>query len=204
MNASHSYIVSFDIGVKNLAYCVSKVDRNDENVLKNITVVAWEVENLGDTKDSQDLCDTLQDLVGDICKALPRIDIVLIENQPSLLNPVMKTIQVMLFTLFCKHVRSVVHGGQVKLVSAQGKTKTIKLLNAESQEEILRQCQGKSKYQATKFKSVQIAKRLLNPQENKLVPLSAPDELIHKFNVCKKKDDLADCLLQLIYFVYAL
>jgi hypothetical protein len=118
--------ISFDIGVKNLAMCILR--KTDV-----ITVIDWRIivlaEAKKDIKGIEDISERIylemDNVVGDLkAKGIDRIDYVLIENQPSNLNGIMKTIQHIIYGYFnlIKHWDKEVDN--VILVNASLKTKT--------------------------------------------------------------------------------
>ena len=95
--------ISFDIGIKNLALCIL------ENKDNNITIIDWRVITLADKKKdvnglnliSEILFYELDNIIGCIEELnYDTIDYVIIENQPSNLNGIMKSIQLLIFSYF--------------------------------------------------------------------------------------------------------
>ena len=87
-------ILSWDVGIYNLSYCVL------ESIENKIDILDWDIINLIDNEEMKKNR-TL------IFENIPRklyeksnlldVDIVVIENQPSLKNPQMKSIQMILY-----------------------------------------------------------------------------------------------------------
>lgn len=111
------------------------------------------------------------------------IDVVIVENQPCVKNPTMKTLQVALCTYFqtmqMLHPRFIPRVGGVKVVSASSK------LGAE--------WKGLS-YGDRKKRAVALAKGLLDT-------VVCPDDLRQRFACCVKKDDMADAFLLAMAFL---
>ena len=112
-------------------------------------------------------------------------EIICIENQPALKNPVMKTVQMILYSYF------MIEGAtkdkpveQVHMINARNKLKVYKGPEVE--------CKFTDKYKKNKFLSVEYTKNMILNQDNKFIDL---------FTESKKKDDLADAYLQGIYFI---
>ena len=112
-------------------------------------------------------------------------DVICIENQPALKNPVMKTVQMILYSYF------MIEGAtkdklvdQVHMINARNKLKVYKGPPVE--------CKYKEKYKRNKYLSVEYTKNMILNEEKKFIDL---------FNESKKKDDLADAYLQGIYFI---
>ena len=112
-------------------------------------------------------------------------DVICIENQPALKNPVMKTVQMILYSYF------MIEGAtkdklveQVHMINARNKLKVYKGPEVE--------CKFKEKYKRNKYLSVEYTKNMI---------LEEDQEFIDLFNESKKKDDLADAYLQGIYYI---
>ena len=164
-----SKILSFDVGIKNLAYA--------EYCTKDDKLLRWDVISINYDKSDIDgsyasLACILDELFDD------EYSTVLIENQPSMKNPVMKTIQcgIHMFFASCRHYRSSV--GSIVLVSASCKMKM---------------CTGNGKTYSER-------KRLSIDSCRQYVSTDFTDWGVF-FNTSKKKDDLSDSLLQLLWYV---
>ena len=118
--------ISFDVGVKNLALCILK--KTDK-----IEIIDWRIITLADTKKEfkciDDICLRIYNEMDIIIGFLKENDIniinyVLIENQPSNLNGIMKTIQHIIYNYYSllKHWDGIVEN--VILVNASLKLKT--------------------------------------------------------------------------------
>ena len=112
---------------------------------------------------------------------------VLIENQPCMKNPTMKSIQMIVYSYF--YIRGIKDADEDK------KIKDIVLLSASNK---LKVYDGpkltfdvKSKYTLSKKLGIEHTKYFLKDNEEKL----------SFFNSHKKKDDLADAFLQGVYFI---
>lgn len=117
---------------------------------------------------------------------------VIIENQPVLKNPVMKTVQSFLDSYFFFHGYQEGKIDEIKLFSASKK------LNAYQKDlPVTQQLQIdklSSKYQATKKKSIFCVKAMLRE-----APVN--HKWIEYFEDHKKKDDLADAYMMGVYFI---
>lgn len=167
------YIVSFDIGVKNLAYCYT----NNEEILE------WSIIDISGkdiTEISQTCMKKLYDIFND-----KQINKVLIENQPVQKNPKMKSIQIMVYSFFVNQkINSNKEIDNILLVSATNKNKYTLKYDIE-----VPKCS--TKYLETKKRSIACTKLIIEQNENWST----------YFNSHKKKDDLADCLLQCYQFI---
>ena len=117
---------------------------------------------------------------------LSDINHVLIENQPALKNPVMKSIQMIVYTFF-------IMDGVMKDNSS---IETIHMVNARNKLKVYKgppvECNKKGKYAQNKYLSVEYTKEMIKEDEDKFIEL---------FDESKKKDDLADAYLQGIYWI---
>ena len=195
-------ILSFDIGIKNLSYCVMYKDETYDSINKNnIKIVDWGIIQL------------IED--GVKCKGVPLdkitttlynklhnifidydISKVLLENQPVLKNPVMKSIQMIIYGYFAYEKN--IMGREIeyiKLINASNKLKLGKnLKEINNSEDILK---IKSKYTRNKklaiiYTNYFLKERLIVEDHEKYNDI---------FNNHKKKDDLADAFLQGLYFI---
>ena len=165
------YILSFDIGIKNLAYCYS----DDENIIK------WGILDIqgSSVNETSENCIRLLDetFKDDI------IDKVLIENQPVQKNPVMKTVQIVVFTFFgYKKEIEKKDIKQIAFVSANRKNKYTQKFDIN--------IECKSKYQLNKKRSIACTGIIVKDSEW--------NEYFLKH---KKKDDLADSYLQTLAYI---
>lgn len=179
-------IVSFDIGVKNLAVCVLRASPSkDTKVTADILV--WKIISLADKKEK---IPPVQELAGRLFMELDalvdevqgEIDHVLVENQPSRLNGSMKSIQMMIYSYFQlrRHWEGTVRN--VQMISASQK------LQGHVDHEDKLPPTTKSGYELNKWKAVQLMDLYIE-RDAKL------KELVQGY---KKKDDLSDALLQAI------
>lgn len=92
-------LLSWDVGIYNLSYCI--LEKNDEN--KEIKIIDWNIVNLVDSekmkKDRNALFENIPRKLHELPQLL-NVDTVVIENQPSLKNPQMKSIQMILYSYF--------------------------------------------------------------------------------------------------------
>lgn len=87
------HILSFDVGIVNLAFCEIVFDESETKVLG-----MGVVDVSGKT-----CCDTIANIVRELDENFrreKRFDVVVIENQPSLKNPKAKTVQIAIHTWF--------------------------------------------------------------------------------------------------------
>jgi len=172
-------VLSFDVGIINLAYCIF-----DSVTLK---IVHWEIITLDNTAANY------SKLYINLIKALdlrPHLldtDNVLIEKQPSL-NPKMRIIAGCLQTYF--FIRGVVDSDVNPIKTVEFFSPKNKLKCYTGPELVV---PGKSRYAQTKQRGVLIAK-------SKLTEYREPLERLYFFENSKKKDDLADCYIQALTY----
>lgn len=212
--------LSFDVGIKNLAYCVLCKDKKikdwgiinlNENPCCDVKLKkkcdkqsTYEVKGEPNVKycctahskkfPKKKKLNTNHDLlkISQLCVTkLRELDIkdvgsVLIENQPALKNPVMKSIQMMIYTFF------IMDG----VMSESSKIEKIHMVNARNKLKVYKgpkiECNKKGKYAQNKYLSVVYTKEMIKDEEECFQEL---------FKESKKKDDLADAYLQGIYWI---
>jgi hypothetical protein len=157
-------IISFDVGIKNLAYCI---------LHKNSRIHKWEVVTITGN-DIYEQSASLFNILNDIVNETDNIEIALIENQPCNKNPKMKSIQIMIFSFF--ELQKI----KTQLISASNKLK-VKQNDAH---------RDKLTYSQKKRKGIELALVYLDSEIERDILRSS-----------KKKDDLADCFLQGIFWL---
>ena len=213
--------LSFDVGIKNLAYCSLTDDKKildwgiinlDKNPIcqcglqkpccKSATYTV--IDDNGETKYSctthakkykkkkkinadRDIFNLSKIMINELNSKEDFLnhEVICIENQPALKNPVMKTVQMILYSYF------MIEGAtkdklvdQVHMINARNKLKVYKGPPVE--------CKYKEKYKKNKYLSVEYTKNMILDEEKNFIDL---------FTESKKKDDLADAYLQGIYFI---
>lgn len=174
-------VVSFDIGIKNLAYCVIRNGELEGDVITDMT--SWGVHDIshGQKKPTfEDMCSNLITFLDSLVQELAlcsSVD-VLIENQPAFKAPTMKSIQIFIYAYFK------IKGHQPKLISASVKNK------------YMQQCGFELKakdYKSNKQTSIMCVNEFIKHR----CWTVAQDILA----ISKKKDDLCDALLQALAFL---
>jgi len=192
--------ISFDIGIKNLALCILKKTDTEINILD------WRIISLADKKKdikgiddiSERIYMELDNIIGFLKEnGIDNIDYVLIENQPSNLNGIMKTIQYIIYCYFSllKYWDKIIDN--VVLVNASLKTKThdykpeIQIKMDETQKTKNVKGFRRDKYKMNKQTSIEICKNYIKDDVY----------LCDIFDNNKKKDDLSDACLQAVSYI---
>ena len=169
-------ILSFDVGIVNLAYCIIETDEsiNKNNVSnKNpVKILHWEVISLENIKDHAKL---YINLISELDKRLPilinGINIVLIEKQPSF-NPKMRIIAGCLQNYF--FIRGIVDipilENKIKIIKFYSPKNKLKCYTSDEQLEV----SGSNKYIQTKKLGIIIC-------EKKLIEYSEDPQFINYF-----------------------
>jgi len=91
-------ILSWDVGIYNLSYCIIEKIENESP-----KIIDWDIVNLVDNEQMKKNRNLLFENIPRKLHELPQlldVDFVVIENQPSLKNPQMKSIQMILYSYF--------------------------------------------------------------------------------------------------------
>tara|TARA_B100002019_G_C21136702_1_gene531057 strand:- start:146 stop:820 length:675 start_codon:yes stop_codon:yes gene_type:complete len=216
-------ILSFDVGIKNLSFCLLEEDiikdwgilnictddvcdhcsKDGKRCDKSVTFICGEfqvcsahkkLKQYSDKKfkkiskkdnpmldQGKCIVETLQKKE-DFCN----VDLVVIENQPALKNPTMKSIQMILYSYF------LING----VTKDESSIEDIQMINARNKLKAydgpVVPCDIKDKYKKTKFLGIQYCLSMIVESEQ-------DDQWLNLFTTSKKKDDLADAYLQGIY-----
>lgn len=219
-------ILSWDVGIINLSYCIIEV--NKEN--KETKIIKWGIINLIDypeMKKNMNLVFENIPLKLNQNDFLLDVDAVVIENQPSLKNPKMKSIQMIVYSYFLMY-------GKI-LNKTDKKIKYIDFCNASNKLKVYKgpkicledlKKKKKSVDNNSSIKDFVIEEKKeeqeisIEIKDNKTKKLSYTDkkkmavehvkyflkenndiENLNFFNDHKKKDDLADSYLQCLYII---
>ena len=187
-------VLSLDIGVNNLSYCI--VSKEEDTY----TIHSWDILNVnpylehnkslekGKKKKKPTVNEISMQIINtfDSKKDFLECDYVIIENQPCMKNPTMKSIQMIVYSYF--YIRGLVDRKdeilkEIVFISAGNK---LKVYDGPPIEINL-----KSKYSRSKKLAIAHTKYILKNH----------DEYLSFFESHKKKDDLADSFLQGAYFI---
>ncbi len=213
-------LLSWDVGIYNLSYCI--LEKNEEN--QEIKIIDWNIVNLVDSEKMKKDRNALFENIPMKLKELPQllnVDYVVIENQPSLKNPQMKSIQMILYSYFLILGKVIGHQEMTKsyiqsidFCSASNKLKVYdgpKIILPEKNTKNKKKIEvlldnptdnneKSEEEKKVKSSSVKYAdkKRLAIEHALYYLKKDQPD-YVDFFNNHKKKDDLADSFLQGLY-----
>ena len=232
------YFIGWDIGIKNLAYCIiEKLPDNSESIKeleiinlidppkiykcscinKNKNKCKGKATYISKTDEEITYCNKHYKLLSDKGKKtvktikspkkcnkysleelglrlfkqldenpiFAKCENIIIENQPVLLNPTMKSIQIMLYSYFLIKNKNITI---IKLVNASNKLKVYKGKISDEEKEYLSNI--KDKYKRNKMTAILHTSLMINDKEK-----------LDYFNSHKKKDDLADAYLMTKYLL---
>jgi hypothetical protein len=217
-------ILSWDVGIYNLCYCL--LEKN--NVDNKINIISWDIVNLVDNEKMKKNKTLLFENIPRKLQEIPEllnVDYVVIENQPSLKNPQMKSIQMILYSYFLILGKIVEVGNTnnyistIDFCSASNKLKVydgpkiilekkIKKNIIENTESIINDELENNKEYKEDDKEKKKKDTLKYADKKKLAIAHAlyyveKDFSSYKdfFNSNKKKDDLSDSFLQGLYYI---
>uniref|UniRef100_A0A6C0LD89 Mitochondrial resolvase Ydc2 catalytic domain-containing protein n=1 Tax=viral metagenome TaxID=1070528 RepID=A0A6C0LD89_9ZZZZ len=189
-------ILSFDVGIKNLAYC--QLDSCTSDILD------WNIIDCSVPKNGNVIVKLIEEL-----ESIPNLlesDTILIEKQPSF-NPQMRIISTAIYVYFTLRL-NYEKGTKTKILyySAKNKlklcmdTESIQNKNEQKSEGTLRGKKGKRKsYYYNKKAAIEQTKIFI--EDNIKNKKSWYDKYLIFFNKSKKKDDLADSYLQALAYL---
>ena len=164
-------ILSFDVGIKNLAFCIFNTEHN--------TINEWQILDITSHK-NENSCATMVRILDTVPDMLA-VDLVLIEKQPSKNNK-MRIIEGLLNAYFV--IKGITNNDstirEVKVYSAKHK------LGNDTY-------RGKVNYSQRKKLGVFRTHHFIKEY-------SQSEHISNLFETSKKKDDLADCLLQALSY----
>lgn len=176
-------ITSFDVGIKNLAYCILNVDNYDPDVLDPMVsdIRGWDVLTIPQGSNVPSTCQNLISVL-DQNPQLADSDYMVIENQPVTKNPKMKTIQIVILSYYL--IKQQLPGARLQQVFLLNSVHKLKVYNGPPVE-----VTGKTAYTRRKKLAIQYTKYFLRNSETWLTTLQKH----------RKKDDLSDSYLQALY-----
>jgi hypothetical protein len=214
-------IVSFDVGIKNLAYSLINFDKDKSlsieqkdakyEVLHQIELQEWckidlqsgkyDLENI-----TKNLLEVLDNIAYNQIKDIHNETVhVVIENQPALKSPTMKSIQIVIYTYFNTIAKYNSLSLRTKLISAKSKLKYIESFT-EFQEYMNEQANafdGSTKKRIPKEKQGYAKNKNDSIQFTRWLLTNVITDEVHRLEMenMKKKDDICDSLLQGLYYI---
>lgn len=175
-------VLSIDVGIKNLSYCIAEIVEDDKLEIKewkNVSITNKKCSSMELNELTRCMLNCLKNEFNQ--EILKGIDNVIIENQPGLVNRTMKSLSIVIYTFF------MMNDINVNFIAAINK------LKCRQCQELLKTDQyNLKKYQDRKKLGIETIKRYV---ENNL------KDWENMFTKSKKKDDLSDCMLYIIYYV---
>jgi hypothetical protein len=175
-----SVILSFDIGIVNMAYCL--IDEDDENVID------WECFSIkGSTMEQQ--CRKLASKLDDVnFHNNSGYDMtILIERQPKI-NAKMRVIEGYILMYY------VLRGGNHKKIITYSPKHKLKCYVAPTDNPIVLKCKPGNHYYRKRL-GIEHCRRILNGDKK------YSEKIKNIFDKSKKKDDLADTMLQALSYI---
>lgn len=174
--------------IHDMYLCKKHTNQELNNIIKKSQLKAIKKEKCSFT-DSKELATIMYNKLNDIPELL-NVNEILIENQPSLKNPVMKTVSCLLFGYF---IMKCITDKKDSKVNVRFMCPSNKLkVTDEGSMEIIKQSADNKKYKLTKDLSVKYTKILLKDNNVWL-------DYLNKY---KKQDDMCDCFLQGYYYLF--
>ena len=156
---------------KDLLYTKKQIKKVKRKTCKNIKLQELGINLLSKLQDKKE--------------HLLHVDKIIIENQPVLKNPTMKSVQMILYTYFLEH----------GLMDSESPISDIILFSARNKLKIYTgppiECKLKNKYSIRKYLSIEYTKYLIKDNT----------KWYDFFLSHSKKDDLADCYMQGMYYL---
>ena len=216
-------ILSWDVGIYNLSYCI--LEKNKET--NEIKIIDWDIVNLVDNDEMKKNRSLIFENIPRKLHEKPQlldVDIVVIENQPSLKNPQMKSIQMILYSYFLILGKVIGNGDKntsyidkIEFCSASNKLKIYDgpeiileekpkrkknvICSPPSDETIVKENVELVEKTKTKKPTIKYADKKRLAIEHAKYFVEKDENFKDFFNNHKKKDDLADSFLQGLYYI---
>ena len=182
-------ILSIDPGIRNLAYCVLETSApSAESPPAPPRILEWEVGDMCEDIKKPTFYQVSKSLVSLLHEkfASETYDKVLIENVPSLHNPILKSVAMIIYSFFEIQAFQLDRECDVRMVSARNK---LKVKNAPVDALAAVTARTSNKYRQRKLLAIEYARHYLKT-------VFCDPEQLAKFEADKKRDDKADALLQ--------
>jgi hypothetical protein len=179
-------ILSIDPGIRNLAYCV--LETSSSPTPSPPLIIEWEVGDMCEGIKKPTFYQVSKSLVSLLHEkfASEEYDKVLIENVPSLHNPILKSVSMIIYSFFEIQAFQLDRECDVRMVSARNKLK-VKHIPPEAEAAVA--ARTSNKYRQRKLLAIEYARHYLKT-------VFCDSEQLAKFEADKKRDDKADALLQ--------
>jgi len=184
---------SINYNLTDINYCIPHAKKEYKELDKKLKIKKYKVTNVN-ALDFDNTRMKLITILDSKKELLMRADVVCIENQPSLVNPLMKSIACTLYDYFL--IRGIIDknltNSNIKKVKFIAPSNKIKLIDDENTKKIIinKDTDKTVKYKLTKALAIKYTTDLISH-------LVLWNDF---FSKQKKKDDLADSLLQGLYY----
>lgn len=188
-------ILSFDVGIKNLAYC--QIDSITSDILD------WNILDCSVPKNENVIIKLIEEL--ESISNLLESNVILIEKQPSF-NPTMRIISTAIYVYFTLRLNyeqklktKILYYSAKNKLKLCYETESLHNKNEQKSNGTLKGKKGKRKsYYYNKKAAIEQTKYLI---EKKINTYQLYDKYLVFFNKSKKKDDLADSYLQALAYI---
>lgn len=174
-------VLAWDVGILNLAYCILEKTETTFQIIdwKVIAFIEGDYRKMSPEALRMALIEKLE-----ANKNFLEVDTVLIENQPVLKNPTMKSISSCLFDYFL--IRGKIDTQKIKSVLFSSPINKLRLNILEKEELEHLKNNNKSRYTLNKKIAISSCQKIIPDFEG---------DIKNNFFNSKKKDDYADCFL---------
>lgn len=180
-------LLAIDVGIKNLSYCYTDIV---DDKIENVSIIKW--NNISITEkncNKLSIHECIESMMTAMKNEFDNIDInkVIIENQPGNINKTMKSLSIVIYSYF------VFNNINVEFISAFNKLKTNKC-----KELLSKKLYNIKKYSDRKKLAIDVAKYYVENYFTEYIDIFVKKA---KRGHTIKKDDLADALLYIVYYV---
>ncbi len=181
------YIISFDIGIKNMAYCIGNINNNEFKINK-LEKIDLNCKN----NNIQMIIDSTIEFLDYISSDFIKDEkiIILIECQMTSKMKIIQTVINTYYKLINKYENVEI---ETIYLSPKHKMNLIKNYITQIPDSIINNKIVNDKYKQNKLDSIIFSKWIL---EN----IYKNNDILEYFNSLKKKDDISDALLMVIYY----
>ena len=196
--------IAFDVGIKHLSFIEATTQDAVNSMLLDLDIKRWDILDISVTKEGYTISTKEFTLLSENMLRILKerfdplqYDTVVIENQPVLKNPIMKSLQIVLYTYFAysKVDTTISNKPRIKFVNASNKLKPNAIISKEDIERVqLSIPKAATAYANRKKLGVALTSHVLQ----KGVVVQNSSKWLAELQVSRKKDDLADAFLMVL------